>query len=53
MYNGDTKVVTISETAAKDILYLLHQLPYERVIRLVDELNYGLATVMEYGKLVD
>lgn len=44
--------VIISLEAAKDIQYLLQQLPYERVVRLNDELTYGIKHSMEYNKLI-
>jgi hypothetical protein len=45
--------VIISLETAKDLQYLIQQLPYERVVRLNDELSYGIAHTIEYNKLIE
>ena len=45
--------VIISLETAKDLQYLIQQLPSERVVRLNDELSYGIAHTVDYYKLID
>lgn len=45
--------VIISLETAKDLQYLIQQLPYERVVRLNDELSYGITHAVDYNKLID
>ena len=54
MLSGEKNMaVIISLEAAKDLQYLIQQLPYERVVRLNDELSYGIAHTIDYNKLID
>ena len=53
-FSGENNMaVIISLEAAKDLQYLIQQLPYERVVRLNDELSYGIAHTVDYNKLLD
>ncbi len=45
--------VIISVEAAKDLQYLIQQLPYERVVRLNDELTYALKYPVDNKLLID
>ena len=46
-------VVIISLEAAKDLQYLIQSLPYERVVRLNDELNDAIKHPVNNNLLVD
>lgn len=54
MLTGENNMaVIISLETAKDLQYLIQQLPYERVVRVNDELSYGIAHTVDYNKLID
>ena len=54
MISGEKNMaVIISLETAKDLQYLIQQLPYERVVRLNDELSYGIAHTIGYNKSIE